>query len=132
MSQTIAVKSDFQDLLKEKGYADATVQDVYLTDVQIDVNDQSQVSNLDAIESVKLSLSSGAYPEKPVAEKENTEKGLTQMPLTLPKVDIAGYLQEDSYNIKVQGVIGEDITSLLAINVKIKFRVDLKLSVPKE
>lgn len=132
LSQSVDIKSDFNDVLKQKGYANDSVQDVYLTDVQIDVNDQSMVTNLDAIKSVKISMSSDSYPEKVVAEKENNLKSATQLPLTLPQVNIANYLKEVSYKVNLQGIIGQDMNSILVINVKIKYKVDLKLAVSQQ
>ena len=52
----------------------------------------------------------------------------TQMALIIPDINVSDYMQDNDYKIKIQGMLRDNIENILAVTVKIKYKLDLVMS----
>jgi hypothetical protein len=117
------VQSDLESLLADKGYTNATVQNLKLADVILEVDETSPVGNFNSIDTLSTSIETTELPQKNVANCKNEQADADILNMNTSNADLLNYVKNNSYSLHTSGMLKEHLTDTLRMKGKINFRV---------
>jgi hypothetical protein len=119
------MENDIQQTLQDQGYGNATVKSIKVADASLQVMEDSNVPNLNAIESISANISTDNVPEVTFLSCVNTVPDATVLPFESDNTELSSYLEDPQYILTVHGILKEDITDTLHIKGLVKYQIAL-------
>jgi hypothetical protein len=121
------MQNDIDQTLENQGYGDATVKSIKVINASIEVMEDSQVTNLNSVESVITKISTETLPETTLMTCINNTPDAILLPMEPENLEVSNYMQEPEYNLIVYGTLREATTDTLHITGKIQYQIDLNV-----
>ena len=115
------LQSDIQAEIEENGGSMDNLRDITIKEAELEMVTPGQ--NLDPFESVRVYIKSENHAEVLVGSVENINDGQLQVNLNVTEESLMEILQDDEYTVRVEGVLSDDIVTILELVVKIKYEV---------
>lgn len=117
-------QADVAEMLEEAGQEkDATVNKIYVDDVQLNIDRNSAIEDFTAVDDFYAIFDSENVGQDTVAATHNRGAASTKLTLDVYKKDIKKYFDEEEFNYKVAGVLNQELTDTLKVKVRIRFEV---------
>ena len=115
------LQSDIQAEIEENGGSMDNLRDITIKEARLEMITPGQ--NLDPFESVKVYIKSENHAEVLVGSVENINNGQLQVNLNVTGESLMDILQDEEYTVRVEGVLSDEIVTILELAVKIKYEV---------
>ena len=128
ISVVTPMQFDLEGELAANGYENVTVNSIQILDASLEVNEGSNVPNLNALDHINASVSTSVLPQEAIASVENTAPDQTVLPMETTDTDLTDYLSSEEYNLATTGMLKENLTDTLKMKVLVRYRVSLHVS----
>ena len=119
------MQSDIESMLSAYSESEVTVNKIEVLDAFIEVMEESNIPNLNAVESITTSISTSMLEEQIIASCTNTLSDADRLPMEVEPVDIAGYMGASEYYLTNYGMLREATTDTLWIRGQIRYQLSL-------
>jgi hypothetical protein len=124
----ITMETDIKEIAAAKGYPDATINYVRVQDAIMEVSEKSNVPNLNAIDTLGISISNNLLNEKNIAYVKNNLPDAGSLPMETPNIDISDYLESVTYNLTNYTMLKETPADTLWVKGKIRYKIRLTIA----
>ena len=123
------MEANLDEVITSNGYNNATVNSVEVEDAIMGVTEKSNVSNLNAIDTLSISVSTDQLSETAIAHCKNTIIDAETLSLETRSVNVNSYIESEQYNLITYGMLKESLTDTLWLTARIRYKV--KLTIPR-
>jgi hypothetical protein len=117
------MENDIEQTLQSEGYGNATIKGIKVIDASIKVQENSQVSTLNAIESVISNISTNNLPAVTLLTCTNNQPDASSLPMESDAADVSNFMQNSEYNLATLGRLKETLSDTLRIQILIKYQI---------
>ncbi len=117
----LAMSIDLDSALTAQGVDNYSISSIKPGKVTLETITDS--TNLDALDSVAVFVTSSSLAETRIAHKYGIPKNIMQLPLEVSDVNVAEYLKARPTNFKVQAYIGDTIRKPMTMTMNVVFNV---------
>ncbi len=122
------METDIKEIAAAKGYPDATINYVKVHEAIMEVTEKSNVPNLNAIDTIGISISNNLLSEKTIAYVKNNVPDAGSLPMETPDVDISDYLESVTYNLANYAMLKETLADTLWVKGRIRYTIRLAIA----
>lgn len=118
---------EVDEILTENNQSGATVKSVVVKEASVRINENSRVSNFNAIESFYITLLTGGVSSDTIASVLNNSEDAVELPMETGEINVAEFLESDEYSLFIHGALAEEIADTLLVTGRVRYEIVLGL-----
>ncbi len=114
---------NLDSMMSVSGYQN--INKVSLYEANLEITDSLENQNFNAFKSFQVVVSGNDLPEVTIAELAEVPDGVTKINLNIIDIDLLQYMHGVNYELKIRGVLEEDLNSPMVIIGSVRYKVGL-------
>lgn len=121
------MKADIEQALEDAGEDRAAIiKYITVSEAWVIVNENSPIADLSVVDAVIGSIAAEGYDSDTVAFAENNGAAVTEIELEVNPIDVALYLESESFAYAVHGKLNGPLTDTLKLTARLKFDIAIQ------